>query len=125
MPTQDLAPDEKTNKILYWAESEESLHDFCNCPQLTSQDAQKIIRSFRPFLKTGSFPKNDVKFRHEGDKICAIKSTSQLRLLGFFDNLTTFIIVHCIKKKQDKLPKKDKDLAITRRKAYYKEKKDH
>ena len=57
------------------------------------------------------------KFRNEGDGIYAFKSHPD-RYLAFFTAEKEIIVTNGFKKKTDKLPKNEKDLALRFRKDY-------
>jgi len=57
------------------------------------------------------------KFRHEGDGIYAFKPQPD-RFLSFFTDGRKIIVTNGFRKKTDKLPKSEKELAIRRRKDY-------
>jgi phage-related protein len=57
------------------------------------------------------------KFRHEGDGIFAFKPQPD-RFLSFFTFGKKIIVTNGFTKKQDKLPKREKDLALKLRKDY-------
>ena len=57
------------------------------------------------------------KFRYEGDDIYAFKPQSD-RYLSFFTDGKKIIITNGFKKKTDKMPKNEKDLAIRLRQDY-------
>jgi len=67
----------------------------------------------------GDFGKifDKTKFRHEGDGIYAFKPQPD-RFLSFFTDGRKIIITNGFRKKTDKLPKSEKELAIKRRKDY-------
>jgi len=65
---------------------------------------------------------NDItKFRNEGDGIFAFKPQPD-RYLSFFTDGKKIIVTNGFKKKTDKLPKNEKELAIKYRKDYFERK---
>ena len=73
--------------------------------------------------KMGDFGKiyDITKFRNEGDGIYAFKPQPD-RYLSFFTDGREIIITNGFKKKSDKLPQNEKDLAMKYRKEYLKRK---
>ena len=61
--------------------------------------------------------KDKTKFRHEGDKIYAFKPQPD-RFLCFFNEGKKIIITNGFRKKQQKLPLKEKERALVIRKNY-------
>ena len=61
--------------------------------------------------------KDKTKFRNEGDKIYAFKPHPD-RFLCFFNEGKKIIITNAFRKKQTKLPAKEKERALTMRKSY-------
>ena len=61
--------------------------------------------------------KDKTKFRHEGDKIYAFKPQPD-RFLCFFNEGKKIIITNGFRKKQQKLPLKEKESALVIRKNY-------
>ena len=73
--------------------------------------------------KMGDFGKiyDITKFRNEGDGIYAFKPQPD-RYLSFFTDGSEIIITNGFKKKSDKLPQNEKELAMKYRKEYLKRK---
>ena len=73
--------------------------------------------------KMGDFGKiyDITKFRNEGDGIYAFKPQPD-RYLSFFTDGREIVVTNGFKKKTDKLPKNEKELAIKYRKDYLKRK---
>ena len=71
------------------------------------------------FKRIGDFGKiSDItKFRNEGEKIFAFKPQPE-RFLSFFYSGKKIVITNGFQKKSQKLPKKEKDLALRRKKDY-------
>ena len=71
------------------------------------------------FKRIGDFGKiSDItKFRNEGEKIFAFKPQSE-RFLSFFYAEKKIIVTNGFRKKAQKLPKKEKNLALNRMKNY-------
>lgn len=109
----------KKIEIVYWPpEKIRKNREIFNCPRITDQDRKRICLYLKKYENAG-FPANKEKFRYLEDRIWEIKPTTQLRLLGFFDNESRFVIVLCRKKKASKLPRKDIELAEKLRESYY------
>jgi phage-related protein len=109
--------------ILFWAPDDAGLdRKVFDCPAVTSEDQKKITLALARHAKDG-FPNNNEKFKKlKGEKdLFEIKPTGQLRLLGCFAD-KNFVVVLCIKKKQDKISKADLKKAKTRLELYYAEK---
>ena len=73
--------------------------------------------------KMGDFGKifDTTKFRNEGDGIFAFKPQPD-RYLSFFTDGKKIIITNGFRKKSDKLPKNEKDLAMKYRQEYFERK---
>ena len=71
------------------------------------------------FKRIGDFGKiSDItKFRNEGEQIFAFKPQPE-RFLSFFYTGKKIVITNGFHKKSQKLPKKEKDLALRRKKDY-------
>lgn len=71
------------------------------------------------FKRIGDFGKiSDItKFRNEGEKIFAFKPHPE-RFLSFFYSGKKIVITNAFHKKSQKLPKKEKELALKRKKDY-------
>jgi phage-related protein len=122
MPVRTIiATEDLTRKVYFWAQRDGDLKTttFC-CPNVTEADRKKILRSFRPFLETGNFPKNPTKYKYVEDGLYEVKPTSQLRLLGMHVG-QNFVVVHCIRKKQQKLPPAELEAAKNKMGKYYEE----
>jgi phage-related protein len=96
--------------IVHWAPREKDLlMEFCGCPQLSGKDKKKLVQFLDRVARCG-LPKNKEKYRHVEGKICELKPTNQLRLLGF-NQENSFVVLFCIRKKKDKLSAQDKKRA--------------
>ena len=106
MPTL-LVAEGKKHRILQWAPTDKELDAPCwGCPKTSKQDQRKIGMLFVKWVDHG-FPRtNPQKFKAVEGKLFEIKGTSQYRLLGFFDG-ADFVIIHCVKKKKDRLRPQD------------------
>ncbi len=71
------------------------------------------------FKRMGDFGKiSDItKFRNEGDKIFAFKPQPE-RFLSFFYTGKKIVITNGFRKKSQKLPEKEKNLALQRMNSY-------
>ncbi|MCS5707731.1 type II toxin-antitoxin system RelE/ParE family toxin [Candidatus Berkiella cookevillensis] len=76
----------------------------------------EVLKLFKRMGDSGEI-KNKTKFRNEGDKIYAFKP-SQDRFLCFFFDGGKIIVTNAFRKKQNKLPKTEKEKAENRRKDY-------
>ncbi len=83
---------------------------------LSNVQKRKILMLFK---RIGDFGKiSDItKFRNEGEKIFAFKPHPE-RFLSFFYSGKKIIVTNGFQKKSQKLPKKEKELALTRRADY-------
>lgn len=116
-----IANEDQTRKVYFWAHREAGLTtDFFCCPNVTEADKGKILRAFRPFIELGKFPKNPTKYKFIEDGLYEVKPTSQLRILGSHVG-TNFVVVHCIRKKQNKLPKAELEAAKIKMGKYHEE----
>ncbi len=84
-----------------------------------SDDARiKLLKLFKRMGDAGEI-KDKTKFRNEGDKIYAFKPQPD-RFLCFFYEGGKIIVTNAFKKKQQKLPKNEKERAVKRRVDYMK-----
>jgi len=85
----------------------------------TLSDAQKR-KTLMLFKRIGDFGRiSDItKFRNEGKKIFAFKPQPD-RFLSFFFVGKKIVVTNGFRKKAQKLPKKEKDLALKRMGSYY------
>lgn len=98
-------------KIMQWAKTKKDLEaSFFDCPKVTEADKHKIAMSFKRYAINGLPKNNKQKYRHVKHNIFELKPTSQLRLLGF-EGDKSFIVLFCIRKKDNKLNKNDIDKA--------------
>lgn len=119
MPERDLIFGPKGQLVL-WAPTTEALEkSFPGCPKATAADRTKVMRIANEFVQTGSFRKNDEKFKKiEGEKYLHEIKGHQIRMLGFFDG-TKFVIVLCVIKKKNKLTREDLAKANKLRERYH------
>jgi phage-related protein len=84
----------------------------------TLSNAQKL-KTLMLFKRIGDFGKiSDItKFRNEGEKIFAFKPQPD-RFLSFFFAGKKIVVTNGFRKKGQKLPKKEKDLALKRMENY-------
>jgi hypothetical protein len=106
MPIRVVADGEK-HRIVRWAATAKELDKpWWGCPKTNKSDRTKIGMLLVTWAEHG-FPKNHPqKFKTVEGKLSEIKGTSQYRLLGFFDG-EDYVIVLCVKKKQDDLRPQD------------------
>ncbi|HAO21576.1 MAG TPA: hypothetical protein DCQ37_14600 [Desulfobacteraceae bacterium] len=67
---------------------------------LDSKDKERLLKKIEYIADNGA-PKNEEKFRHEGDGIYAIKH-NQIRIYCFFDSGRMILLTHGFIKKQQK-----------------------
>lgn len=82
-------------------------------------------RLFSLFVKMGTFGKiyNKTKFNYEGDGIFAFKPQPH-RFMSFFMKEKKIIVTNAFWKKQDKMPRTEKDRAIDCKNNYFKRTKE-
>jgi len=89
-----------------------------------SKEIEEIQNKFLVLVKRmGDFGKifDKTKFRHENDGIYAFKPQPD-RYLSFFTDEKKIIITNGFRKKTDKLPKNEKNLAMKYRQEYFERK---
>jgi len=86
--------------------------------KLPYQRKKKIFNLFKLFAKMGKIV-NKEKFRYEGDKIYAFK-TSPDRFLCFFFDGAKIIVTSAYTKKTVKMPQKEKQKALKAKEDYIK-----
>lgn len=84
--------------------------------KLPPGDRIKVLKLFRMMGEVGKI-KDETKYRHEGDKIYAFKPQPH-RFLNFFVEGRKIIVTNAFWKKQDKLPKGEKDRALKCMESY-------
>jgi Phage derived protein Gp49-like (DUF891) len=84
--------------------------------QLTPAERIKVLKLFRMMAETGRI-RDEAKFRNEGDKIYAFKPQPH-RFLNFFVEGRRIIVTNAFWKKQDKLPKGEKERALKCMESY-------
>lgn len=120
MPERQLLKGPAGHRIIQWAPTEEILaRGFPTCEKVTRKDYTKVIAFGKEYVTTGRFPDNKQKFKviEDEEALCEIKG-HQVRLLGFFDG-KTFVIVHCVYKQRDDIPKPHLKKANKLREQYY------
>lgn len=85
---------------------------------LDDAEKRKLALLFAALGDLGKI-QNKEKFRHEGDRIFAFKPKPH-RFLAFFFEGGKVIVTNAFTKKQDKLPPREKDKALNRKKDYEK-----
>jgi len=80
------------------------------------QEKTQILKLFKRLGDSGEI-KNKTKFRYEGHCVYAFKPQPE-RFLCFFFEGRKVIVTNAFRKKQDKLPKGEKEKAIKFRKDY-------
>jgi len=83
---------------------------------LSARERIQLLKLFKRLGDSGEI-KDKTKFRYEGHQIYAFKPQPDRFLCFFFGNKKV-IVTNAFKKKQDKLPKSEKEKAITLRKDY-------
>jgi len=84
--------------------------------QLPAGDRIKVLKLFRMMGETGRIG-DESKFRNEGDKIYAFKP-QPYRFLSFFVSGKKIIVTNAFRKKQDKLPRDEKERALKSMESY-------
>lgn len=91
--------------------------DLNNKSQSLNEDERiKILKLFKRMGDSGEI-KDKTKFIYEGDKVYAFKPQPN-RFLCFFYNDKKIIVTNAFKKKQQRIPKNEKDKALKKREAY-------
>lgn len=83
---------------------------------LTANERIQVLKLFKRMGDSGQI-KDKTKFRSEGDKIYAFKPKPDRFLCFFFDG-KKIIVTNAFRKKQDKLPVKEKNKALRFRETY-------
>ncbi|MDN5215570.1 type II toxin-antitoxin system RelE/ParE family toxin [Fulvivirgaceae bacterium BMA12] len=78
--------------------------------KLDAADRKKALKLFQMLAEIGQI-RNEEKFRNEGDKIYAFKPQPH-RFLCFFFTGSKVIVTNAFVKKQQKLPKAEKERAL-------------
>lgn len=76
----------------------------------------KVLNLFKMMGESGKI-KDKSKFRNEGDKVYAFKP-QPYRFLSFFVSGRKIIITNAFRKKQDKLPRNEKERALKCMESY-------
>jgi phage-related protein len=84
--------------------------------KLAPEQRRKVMMLFRIMGETGKI-RDESKFRYEGDKIYAFKPQPH-RFLSFFVEGRKIIVTNAFWKKQQKLPKGEKDRALKCMESY-------
>jgi phage-related protein len=84
--------------------------------ELETSDRIKVLKLFKMMGDIGKI-RDETKFRNEGDKIFAFKPQPH-RFLSFFVEGKKIIVTNAFWKKQDKLPKNEKDRALNCMNSY-------
>lgn len=83
---------------------------------LNTGDRIKVLKLFKMMGDVGKIL-DETKFRNEGDKVYAFKPQPH-RFLSFFVEGKKIIVTNAFWKKQDKLPKGEKDRALSCMQSY-------
>lgn len=83
---------------------------------LSAGEQRKLLTLFKRIGDLGVIM-DKTKFRHEGDQIYAFKPKPD-RFLCFFFEGKKILVTNAFRKKQDKLPKSEKDKALKLRQMY-------
>jgi hypothetical protein len=86
--------------------------------ELDDGDRKKVLQLFKIMGDIGKIH-DEQKFRNEGDKIYAFKPKPH-RFLNFFVEGKKIIVTNAFWKKQDKLPKEEKTVALSCLESYKK-----
>ena len=84
--------------------------------ELDASDRIKVLKLFKVMGDIGKI-RDETKFRNEGDKIYAFKPQPH-RFLNFFVEGRKIIVTNAFWKKQDKLPRGEKERALNCMKSY-------
>jgi hypothetical protein len=109
-------------KFFWWSRTEQNSDDFADWfKSLTELQRIKLIRllCIMSVTKGVRLHVSEQKYKHEFDKICAIKSET-IRLYGFL-NGKDFFIIHFTVKKNRKLSSDDRDIIEVRYAEYKQE----
>jgi phage-related protein len=79
---------------------------------LSMNEKISILRLFKRIGDVGEL-QDKTKFNYEGDQIYAFKPQAE-RFLCFFTYGKKIVVTHAFRKKQQKLPKKEKNIALQR-----------
>lgn len=107
---------EKYSLFIFDPDQNDKLMNFSK--GLEKSDREKVIKLLQRSADKGP-PNNTEKFRYEGDGIYCFKSY-QVRITCFYDKDQLIILDHGFFKKQDNMPKKEKDLAMKAKERYFK-----
>ena len=83
---------------------------------IDNQDKEKLFFLFKSLDSIGTI-KNKEKFNYEGDSVYAFKPVPN-RFLCFFFQGSKIVITNAFEKKQQKLPKNEKEKALKAKKDY-------
>ena len=83
---------------------------------IDNQDKEKLFFLFKSLDSIGTI-KNKEKFNYEGDSVYAFKPVPN-RFLYFFFQGSKIVITNAFEKKQQKLPKNEKEKALKAKKDY-------
>jgi phage-related protein len=83
---------------------------------LNASERIQLLKLFKRMGDVGEI-KDKTKFRYEGDKIYAFKPQPD-RFLCFFNEGKKIVVTNGFRKKQQKLPKKEKENALDKRNTY-------
>jgi len=86
--------------------------------ELNSNEKIQLLKLFKRMGDSGKIL-DKTKFRFEGDKIYAFKPQPD-RFLCFFHDGKKIIVTNAFRKKQDKLPSKEKTDALKKKDSYIK-----
>jgi len=114
-----IKPSKRRASIYYWSPVDsKGFSKWMAKARLDMTTMKKMLAQLLIYSKTGLPRRNREKFRHVDGKICELKPTSQIRLLGFEDG-SDFIIVATDVKKTNKLSLQCIDRAKKLREMYY------
>lgn len=102
--------------IEWYFENSDKSRAFEYYNSLSAQERIQLLKLFKRMGDAGII-KDKTKFRNEGNKIYAFKPQPD-RFLCFFYEGKKIIVTNGFRKKQQKLPQKEKDLAIDCREKY-------
>lgn len=116
MKKEFIAYDGEELTLEWYFDERDKSHVLDYFEALSEERKDRIYYLFRWLGNKGKII-NKKKFRHEGDKIYALK-VSQDRFLCFFFDGAKVIITNAYQKKSAKMPAKEKDKALRARDNY-------
>lgn len=110
MPCEDILGDrvsksERKVNLYYWSPDDaQGFEKWLAKSRLDMKTMKKVVAQLTIYSKNGLPRANKEKFRHIQGKICELKPTSQVRLLGFEAHPDFIVVCMCVKKGQKLAP---------------------